>query len=49
MPAAERAWRAEQLRRHVVEHDPRRWLVDQLHDIADLRAERAPHRLIAPS
>jgi trehalose 6-phosphate synthase len=49
MPAAERAWRAEQLRRHVVEHDLRRWLVDQLHDIADLYAERTPHRLIAPS
>jgi hypothetical protein len=37
------------LRRHVVEHDLRRWLVDQLHDIADLYAERTPHRLIAPS
>jgi hypothetical protein len=24
-------------------------LVDQLHDIADLYAERTPHRLIAPS
>lgn len=49
MPEAERAWRAEHLRRHVLEHDLRRWLIDQLQDITDLRAERAPHRVTAPS
>ncbi|MCS7246194.1 MAG: trehalose-6-phosphate synthase [Thermomicrobium sp.] len=49
MPAAERARRAELLRAHVLEHDLRRWLFDQLHDIAKRRSERQPQRLIAPS
>ncbi len=49
MPEAERAWRAEQLRQHVLEHDLRRWLVDQLQDIAELRTERETDRVTAPS
>lgn len=45
MPEEERRWRAEQLRRHVLEHDLRRWLVEQLRDLAELRAEREPARI----
>lgn len=45
MPETERAWRAEQLRRHVLEHDLRRWLIDQLHDLAELRAQREPQQV----
>lgn len=49
MPESERAWRAQQLRQHVLEHDLRRWLIDQLQDIAELRAERETDPVRTPS
>jgi trehalose 6-phosphate synthase len=40
MPESERALRARQLRELVLEHDLRRWIAEQLSDLAELQAER---------
>lgn len=40
MPESERALRARQLRELVLEHDLRRWIAEQLSDLAQLRAVR---------